>query len=85
MPAFKQRPDASKASAREALHHKRIARKMLLVGCDIVVIVLSHLLSLLLLHNLHITEITAKEWQALLTMLPVHGIWSLLVFWRLRL
>lgn len=85
MPAFKQRPDASKASAREALHHKRIARKMLLVGCDIVVIVLSHLLSLLLLHNLHITAITAKEWQALLTILPVDGILSLLVFWRLRL
>lgn len=64
---------------------RRLARKSLLVACDIITVAVSHIAALLLLYNFHMAAVPVGCWQALRLLLPVDMVISLLVFWRLRL
>lgn len=69
-------------------HHatgQRIRRKTLLVVCDIVTIVLSHLLAFWLAYDMQVANISAAEWQAFGCLLLVDGAVSLVAFVLLHL
>jgi FlaA1/EpsC-like NDP-sugar epimerase len=64
---------------------KRITRKLLLVVCDLLSVVGSHLAAFLLYYNFRMETVTDAGWLSLWTVLPVNIAVSVIVFWLLRL
>lgn len=67
------------------MSRKKLVRKAVLVVCDLLTIVVSHLVALLLLYDFQVAAVPVQNWQTLQVFLPVDMAISLLVFWRLRL